>query len=46
MYPDCDGNGVRSRHIPCYGATKGKIRLGNEYNSDFLIIKQFQIFFL
>ena len=24
MYPDCNGNGVRSRHIPWYGATKEK----------------------
>ena len=30
MYPDCNGNGVRSRHIPCYRATKGKICLRND----------------
>ena len=45
MYPDCNGNGVKSRQIAWYGATKGKICLGNDYNSDFLIIKQCQFFF-
>ena len=24
MYPDYNGNGFRSRHIPWYGAPKGK----------------------
>ena len=44
MQPDCNGTGVRFRHIPWYWAPKGKC-LGNGLNSDFLIIKQFQIFF-
>ena len=44
MSTDCNGNRLRSRHIPWYGATKGKICLGNDENSTFSHIKQFQIF--
>ena len=36
MQPDCNGNGVRSSHIPWYGATEGDTYLGNDLNDDFL----------
>ena len=45
MQSDCKGNGVRSRHIPGYGAANRKICLGNEEKYQFSHIKQFQIFF-
>ena len=45
MQSDCKGNGVKSRHIPGYGAPNRKICLRNEERYQFSHIKQFQIFF-
>ena len=45
MQSACKGNGVRSRHIPWYGAPNRKICLGNDEKYQFSHIKQFHIFF-